>query len=229
LGLDGFATLYLDKLLRLQRLYRGLCHEDEMVGLLAHCTFNLNSRAASIDTPLHALLPFAHIDHVHPDALIALAASSKGENVTLEIFGEGVGWLPWKRPGFDLGVELKDYVHSHSGLRAVMLAGHGIICWGESSKACYENTIDLIARAADYLNVRLSKKPAFGGGLVEPKAPAERQRVAAALMPRLRGLMGGDAPKIAHFSDDARTATLLHSRQWGPPVPIIFCAPRLRH
>src|ERR1700722_9358163 len=155
--LDGFSTLYLDKLLQLQKLYRGVEHEDEMVGYLPHCTFNLNPRAASIDTPLHALLPFAQIDHVHPDAIIALAASSTGESATREIYGDAVGWLPWQRPGFDLGVQLKDYVHSRPGLRGVMLAGHGVIGWGDTSKACYENTLDLIARAAAYLNERVAK------------------------------------------------------------------------
>jgi len=145
--LDGFATVYLDRLLQLESLYRGGQHEDEMVGYLPHCTFNLNARAASIDTPLHGYLPFAHIDHVHPDAVIALAASSGGEAATEEIWGGAVGWLPWKRPGFDLGLRLRDYVARHKGLRGVMLAGHGIICWGNSSKDCYDNTIDLIAAA----------------------------------------------------------------------------------
>lgn len=98
--LDGFSTLYLDKLLRLEALYRGPAHEDEMVGYLPHCTFNLNPRAASIDTPLHAFLPFAHVDHLHPDAVIALATSSGGEEATRAIYGDSVGWLGWKRPGF---------------------------------------------------------------------------------------------------------------------------------
>src|SRR5438128_5398648 len=101
--LDGFATLYMSKLEQLKKLYRGPEHEDEMVGYLPHCTFNLNPRAASIDTPLHGLLPFAHIDHVHPDAIIALAASSGGEAATRGIWKGAIGWLPWKRPGFELG------------------------------------------------------------------------------------------------------------------------------
>lgn len=134
--LDGFSTLYLDKFRATEKLYRGVAFEDEMVSYLPHCTFNLNPRAASIDTPLHGLLPFAHIDHVHPDALIALAASSGGEAATREIWGGAVGWLPWKRPGFELGVQIRDYVKAHPGLRGVMLAGHGIICWGETSQAC---------------------------------------------------------------------------------------------
>jgi rhamnose utilization protein RhaD (predicted bifunctional aldolase and dehydrogenase) len=110
MGLDGFATLYLAKLRSLEQLYRGLEHEDDMVGYLPHCTFNLNTRAASIDTPLHALLPFTHVDHVHPDAMIALAAAADGEQATQAIWSGSVGWLPWQRPGFDLGLTLRDYV-----------------------------------------------------------------------------------------------------------------------
>jgi len=215
MGLEGFATLYLEKLLKLKALYRGVAHEDEMVGYLPHCTFNLNSRAASIDTPLHALLPFAHIDHVHPDALIALAASSSGESATREIFGSTVGWLPWQRPGFDLGMKLKEYVQSHTKLRGVMLGGHGIVCWGESAQACYDNTIDLIARAAEYLNARLAEGASFGGHLLGPSLPSDRRRVAAALMPRLRGLMGAQGYKVGHFTDDAETQEFLGSRDFA--------------
>jgi rhamnulose-1-phosphate aldolase/alcohol dehydrogenase len=214
MGLDGFATLYLDKLLGLQARYRGLACEDDMVEFLPHCTFNLNPRAASIDTPLHALLPFAHIDHVHPDSLIALAASSNGESATREIFGPRIGWLPWQRPGFDLGVKLKDYVQSHPGLRGVMLAGHGVIGWGDSAKSCYDNTIDLIARAAEYLNARLSSGPSFGGCLLDDQLPSERRGVAAALMPRLRGLLGPDY-KVGHFTDDAETLEFVGSRDFA--------------
>lgn len=213
--LDGFSTLYLDKLLRLQKLYRGVEYEDEMVGYLPHCTFNLNPRAASIDTPLHCLLPFTHIDHVHPDAIIALAASSNGESATHEIYGDTVGWIGWKRPGFDLGVRLKEYVKTRPQLKGVMLAGHGIICWGDTSKDCYDNTIDLVARAAAYLNQRLAKGPAFGGELVAPESAEERARIAAALMPRLRGLMVGSADKIGHFTDDEETLEFVGSRNFA--------------
>jgi len=125
--LDGFATLYLERILRLEALYGGVDHEDAMVAYLPHCTFNLNSRAASIDTPLHGLLPYSHIDHVHPDAVIALAAASSGESASREVWRGAVGWLPWQRPGFDLGLRLRDYVAQHPGLRGVVLAGHGLI------------------------------------------------------------------------------------------------------
>jgi rhamnulose-1-phosphate aldolase/alcohol dehydrogenase len=213
--LEGFATLYQDKLLGLEQLYRGVEHEDEMVGLLPHCTFNLNARAASIDTPLHSYLPFAHVDHVHPDAIIALAASSGGEAATREIWGGKIGWLPWKRPGFDLGLRLRDYVAKNRGLRGVMLAGHGIICWGDTAQACYKNTIDLIADAARYLNERMVKRPAFGGQRVAPLAPAERAAEAALLMPRLRGLMQGATSKVGHFCDDPQTLEFVASEKFA--------------
>ena len=213
--LDGFSTLYLDKFRATEKLYRGVAFEDEMVGYLPHCTFNLNPRAASIDTPLHGLLPFAHIDHVHPDAIIALAASSGGEAATREIWRGKIGWLPWKRPGFELGVQLRDYVKANSGLRGVMLAGHGIICWGNSSKACYENTIGLIADAASYLNARLAARPAFGGEAVAPLEPTARAALAARLMPRLRGAMPGERSKVGHFSDDAETLEFVGSKDFA--------------
>ncbi|MEA3180658.1 MAG: hypothetical protein QOI59_4181 [Gammaproteobacteria bacterium] len=215
MGLDGFATLYQDKLLGLEQLYRGVEHEDEMVGLLPHCTFNLNARAASIDTPLHSYLPFAHVDHVHPDAIIALAASSGGEAATREIWGGKIGWLPWKRPGFDLGLRLRDYVAKNRGLRGVMLAGHGIICWGESAQACYHNTIDLIAAAARYLNERMAKHAAFGGQRIAPLSLTERAAEAAQLMPRLRALMTGSTSKVGHFCDDAETLEFVCSRNFA--------------
>jgi rhamnulose-1-phosphate aldolase/alcohol dehydrogenase len=198
--LDGFATLYQDKLLTLENRYRGPDDDDRMVGYLPHCTFNLNARAASIDTPLHSLLPFAHVDHVHPDAIIALAASSGGEAATREIWGGRIGWLEWKRPGYTLGVQLRDYVKGNPGIEGVMLAGHGIICWADSSKACYEHTIRLIADAANHLNAKLAGRPAFGGQVVAPHP--DRAAIVAELMPRLRGLMTGGRRKIGHWSDD---------------------------
>ncbi len=209
--LDGFSTLCLAKLLSLEKLYRGLAHEDEMVDYLPHCTFNLNPRAASIDTPLHGYLPFAHVDHVHPDAVIALAASSEGPSATREIWSGEVGWLPWKRPGFDLGLRLRDYVAANPHLKGVILAGHGIICWGDTSKACYQNTIQLIAQAAEYLNAKLKKWPAFGGQSIAPLPADGRMKVASRLMPKLRGLMVGNRPKVGHFSDDAEALEFVGS------------------
>jgi rhamnulose-1-phosphate aldolase/alcohol dehydrogenase len=211
---DGLASLYLSKILGLEKLYQGVEHEDEMVGYLPHCTFNLNPRAASIDTPLHAFLPYAHIDHVHPDAIIALAASSDGEAVTRKIWDGKVGWLPWKRPGFALGLALRDYAAAHPDSRGVILAGHGIICWAETSKECYENTIALITDAANFLNGRLALGPAFGGWIVPPLPSLERKAIASKLMPKLRGLMSGERFKVGHFSDDPETLEFVGSRDF---------------
>jgi rhamnulose-1-phosphate aldolase/alcohol dehydrogenase len=207
--LDGFSTLYQDKLLGLEAHYSGPDDDDKMVGYLPHCTFNLNARAASIDTPLHSMLPFAHVDHVHPDAIIALAASSGGEAATRQIWGGKIGWLPWKRPGYTLGVMLRDYVKANPHVEGVMLAGHGIICWADSAKACYDHTVQLIADAAAYLNDKLADKPAFGGPVVATNA--HRAVCAANLMPRLRGFMTGARSKVGHFSDDGEALEFVNS------------------
>ena len=203
--LDGFATLYLDKVLGLERQYRGIAFEDEMVGLLPHCTYDLNPRAASIDTPLHAFVPLAHVDHVHPDAIIALAAARDGAAATEEIWGGRVGWLPWQRPGFDLGLKLRDHIARNPHQVGVMLAGHGIICWADTSQACYRQTVGLVADAASWLNRRLERGPAFGGAAVAPQPPVDRAAAAARLMPTLRGLMTSTQGKIGHFADDRET------------------------
>ncbi|AXB80339.1 bifunctional rhamnulose-1-phosphate aldolase/short-chain dehydrogenase [Novosphingobium sp. P6W] len=209
--LDGFATLYQEKLLSLERHYAGPEDDDKMVGYLPHCTFNLNGRAASIDTPLHSLLPFAHVDHVHPDAIIALAASSAGEEATKAIWGGKIGWLDWKRPGYTLGVQLRDYVAANPYLEGVMLAGHGIICWADSAKECYEHTVGLIADAANHLNSKLAGKPAFGGASKSALSSTDRAAVAADLMPRLRSLMTGARRKVGHFSDDGEALEFVNS------------------
>jgi rhamnulose-1-phosphate aldolase/alcohol dehydrogenase len=215
--LDGFSTLYQEKLLGLEKHYAGPDDDDKMVGYLPHCTFNLNARAASIDTPLHSLLPFAHIDHVHPDAIIALAASSGGEAAAHAIWGGKIGWLPWKRPGYTLGVQLRDYVKANPGVEGVMLAGHGVICWADTAKACYDHTVTLIADAATYLNDKLSEKPAFGG--IAVRSRDDRVSIAAKLSPKLRGLMPNakDAArtKIAHFSDDIETLEFVGSKDFA--------------
>lgn len=212
--LDGFSALYLDKLRSLEKLYRGDEYEDEMVAYLPHCTFDSNPRAASIDTPLHAYLDFPHIDHVHPDVLIALAAASNGEEITAEIWGESVGWLSWQRPGFELAMRLRALVASKPDLRAVMLAGHGVICWGDTSKSCYENTLDLVNTAAKFLNQKLTDGPAFGGQALAPLGSSERRARMAQLAPVLRGLMSADQPKVCHYSDEPETLEFVCSEDF---------------
>ncbi len=145
--LDGFATLYMEKLEALKRLYRGLAYEDEMVGYLPHCTFNLNPRAASIDTPLHAFVPKKHVDHMHPDAIIAIAASQNSRELTQKIFGDEIGWLPWKRPGFELGLWLEKFCRDNPHARGVILESHGLFTWGDTAREAYETTVEIINRA----------------------------------------------------------------------------------
>jgi rhamnulose-1-phosphate aldolase/alcohol dehydrogenase len=215
MGLDGFATLYQDKLLSLEARYSGRAHEDEMVGYLPHCTFALNPRAASIDTPLHAFLPFTHVDHVHPDALIALAAASGGAKATDEIFGGEVGWLSWQRPGFDLALRIRDAVKANPKLRGIVLAGHGIICWADTSEACYVNTIDLIARAAKYLNARFAEQPAFGGEATAPLPADARAKRAAEVLPILRAIASAETQKIGHFDDSPEVLEFVCSADVG--------------
>jgi rhamnulose-1-phosphate aldolase/alcohol dehydrogenase len=201
MGLDGFATLYMDKLLALPALYHGPEDEDRMVGLYPHCAFNLSSRAASIDTPLHGLIDKAHVDHVHPDAVIAIAAAADGEKLTREIYGEEVGWLPWLRPGFELGLKLRDFVREHPKAKGVVLESHGVFAWGESAKACYETTLDVINRAIRFLGQHNAGNAGLGGPKFAALPPARRLAIAAAVMPRIRGLISTEHPKVGHFDD----------------------------
>ena len=199
--LDGFATLYMDRLRALKSLYRGVAHEDEMVGYLPHATFNLNPRAASIDTPLHAYVPHPHVDHMHPDAIIAIAASKESRALTQEIFGEEIGWLPWKKPGFELGLWLEKFCLENPAAKGVILESHGLFTWGDTPKACYETTIATINKAIAWFETLTAGTPAFGGPAVAPLAPAERRAVAARLMPKIRGLISADRKKLGHFDD----------------------------
>src|SRR5271154_4103430 len=183
--LDGFSTLYLDKLLSLKSIYRGLEHEDEMVALYNHCTFNLNPRATSIDTTLHGFVPHRHVDHVHADAVIAIAASENAETLTKEIYGGELGFLPWQRPGFDLGLKLGAMARDNPQYEGVVLGGHGLFTWGPSSKQCYETTIATINRAVAWLAAK-GEGPAFGGAVATPLPPARRREIVARLMPAIR-------------------------------------------
>ena len=213
--LDGFATLYQERLLALESKYRGPDFEDEMVDYLPLCTFNLNARAASIDTPLHALLPFRHVDHVHPDAIIALAAAKDGEEVSRKIWGGRIGWLPWRRPGFELAVQLRALVKAQPELEGVILAGHGLISWADDARQCYARTVELIGDAARYLNALADGAFAFGGFARSVLAPQVRREVATAVLPSLRALVSQQQPKLAHFSDDAETLEFVSSNQFA--------------
>ncbi len=216
--LDGFSTLYLDKLNALKDLYRGLAHEDEMVGYLPHCTFNLNPRAASIDTPLHAYLPYAHVDHMHPDAVIAIAATADGERITQQVFEGQVGWLPWLRPGYELGLRLAAYVAAHPGLRGLVLGGHGLFTWGDDAKRCYENTVGVIAQAQAWLQRERTarKSVAFGGAKHEPLADDAAEATLARVLPVLRGLASRSGHKLAHVDRQPAVMEFVDSRELEP-------------
>ena len=212
--LDGFATLYQEKLLALERLYRGREQEDDMVPLLAHCTFGLNPRAPSIDTPLHAFLPYAHIDHMHPDAVIAVAASRDGERLTEEIWGGAIGWLPWQRPGFDLGLQLRDLARARPEITGIVLGGHGLFTWGEDSRSCYEHTLEVIRKAAAFLRARRAAV-AFGGEKSPAWSPERRSDCASLLAPKLRGRVSTENFKVAHFDDSPDVLEFVGSEQLG--------------
>ncbi len=210
--MEGFATLYMDKLRALKGKYRGLAHEDEMVGYLPHCTFNLNPRAASIDTPLHAYVPKRHVDHMHPDAIIAIAAARDSKALTQEIFGDQIGWLPWKKPGYELGLWLEKFCLENPEAKGVVLESHGLFTWDDDAKACYELTLAIINKAMAFFEERTSGRPAFGGAVHLSLAAAERQAVAARLMPAIRGYVSGQQHMVGHFEDSDTVLEFVNSR-----------------
>ena len=209
--LDGFSTLYLDKLLGLKSVYRGLAYEDEMVALYNHCTFNLNPRATSIDTTLHGFVPHAHVDHVHADAVIAIAASENAEALTHEIYGGELGFLPWQRPGFDLGLKLGAMAEANPQYKGVVLGGHGLFTWGPTSKDCYETTLAMINKAAQWLGAN-TPGVAFGGPRYEALPRTERRDVAARLLPAIRKRISAGERKIGHFTDAPAVMEFVNSR-----------------
>ncbi len=199
--MDGFATLYMEKLNALKGLYRGVEFEDEMVGYLPHCTFNLNPRAASIDTPLHAYVPQKHVDHMHPDAIIAIAASANSKELTAKIFGNDIGWLPWKRPGYELGLWLEKFCLENPEAKGVVLESHGLFTWADTAEDCYGLTIDIINKAIEWFERETAGKAAFGGKKHETLPIEERRKVAAALMPAIRGMVSKEVHMMGHFDD----------------------------
>lgn len=208
----GLAALYVDKLHSLKKIYKGLEFEDGMVELFNHCIYDLNSKAPSIDTPLHAFLPFKHIDHLHPDAAIAIAASKDGEAITKKIFDGQIAWVPWQRPGFDLGLQLEKALKDNPGIRGIMLGAHGLFTWGDTSYECYMNSLEVIDKASEYLNENYGKKrPVFGGQKIKSLDKAKRIEQASILSPVLRGLASSYARMVGHFTDDDRVLEFINS------------------
>lgn len=217
----GLAALYVDRLRSLKNIYRGVEHEDEMVELFNHCIFDLSSKAPSIDTPLHGFLPFAHIDHLHPDAAIAIAAAKDGKKITEELFGGTIGWVEWKKPGFELGLQLKQCLDENPGIRGIMLGSHGLFTWGDTAYESYLNTLEVIEICSEYLNQNYGKKgPVFGGQKIESAAADQRKKQAAALAPVLRGLCSSKQHMIGHFTDDSRVLEFINSNDLDRLAPM---------
>ncbi|KQY12296.1 bifunctional rhamnulose-1-phosphate aldolase/short-chain dehydrogenase [Rhizobium sp. Root482] len=214
--LDGFATLYQEKLDALKGIYKRVHDEDRMVGFLPHCTFNLKPRAASIDTPLHGFVPFTHVDHMHPDAIIAIAASKRSRELTQKIFGADIGWLPWRRPGFQLGLDLEAFVKANPTARGVVLESHGLFTWANDAKDCYLLTLEIINKAIEWFAKETEGKTVFGGPVATSLPLAERRAIAARLMPEIRGRIGKAERKLGHFDDQDAVLEFVNSSDLRP-------------
>ncbi|WP_192349273.1 bifunctional aldolase/short-chain dehydrogenase [Algoriphagus sp. Y33] len=217
----GLAGLYVDKLRALKDIYRGLEFEDEMVELFNHCIYDLKSKAPSIDTPLHSFLPFKHIDHLHPDAAIAIAAAKDGEQITQDLWNGQIAWVPWQKPGFDLGLQLKQALDENPGIRGIMLGGHGLFTWGDTAYECYINSLEVIETASEYLTQNYGKKrPVFGGEKIQSLAPEKRKSQAAKLAPLLRGLASSENLMVGTFTDAPEVLQFINSNDLGKLAPM---------
>ncbi len=209
---SGLAALYVDRLRNLTNVYRGIEHEDEMVELFNHCIYDLNSKAPSIDTPLHGFLPFKHIDHLHPDAAIAIAAAKDGEKITKELFNGEIGWVGWQRPGFDLGLQLKTCLEENPGIKGIMLGSHGLFTWGDTAYESYINTLEVIEKCAVYIEEKVKANgEVFGGERLKSLNKDERTSQAAAIAPILRGFCSSERHMLGHFTDDERVLEFINS------------------
>lgn len=217
----GLAALYVDRMEQLKNVYGGVEFEDQMVELFSHCIYDLNSKAPSIDTALHGFLPFKHIDHLHPDAAIAIAAAKDGKKITHELFNGTVGWVDWQRPGFDLGLKLRECLDENPGIRGIMLGSHGLFTWGDTAYESYINTLEVIEKCADYLESNYEKKrPVFGGQKIQSLSAIERQKKASFLAPVLRGFCSNQSHMIGHFTDDARVLEFINSNDLSKLAPM---------
>ncbi|TDW96863.1 bifunctional aldolase/short-chain dehydrogenase [Dinghuibacter silviterrae] len=218
---SGLAALYVDRLRSLINVYEGVAKEDKMVELFNHCIYDLASKAPSIDTPLHGFLPFKHIDHLHPDAAIAIAAAKDGKRITRELFGGTIGWVEWQRPGFDLGLKLKACLDENPGIRGIMLGSHGLFTWGDTAYESYYNTLEVIECCAQYIEDNLGKKgPVFGGARMTSLDREARLRQASALAPVLRGLCSSRTGMVGHFTDDERVLEFINSHDLARLAPM---------
>lgn len=218
---NGLAALYMDRLLSLKNIYRGIDQEDEMVELFNHCIYDLASKAPSIDTALHGFLPFKHIDHLHPDAAIAIAAAKDGKKITQDLFAGAIGWVDWQRPGFDLGLRLKQCLDANPGIRGIMLGSHGLFTWGDTAYESYINTLEVIERCAQYLEDNYVKNgEIFGGAKITSLPKEERLAKASLLAPVLRGFCSSQTKMIGHFTDDDRVLEFINSNDLERLAPL---------
>ncbi|NDC74740.1 bifunctional rhamnulose-1-phosphate aldolase/short-chain dehydrogenase [bacterium] len=221
-GREFFSSLYQEKLLALQNVYharsdKGLKSqaEDDMVAMQAHATFNLNPRASSIDTPLHSFLPGKFVDHMHPNAIIAIAASANCQRLTQEIFGGQMAYVPWMRPGFELGLAMQAISKAQPGVKAIMMGQHGFISWADDDKACYTWTLDCIEKASAYIEAKYQAKggdaKAFGGQKYQTLAEEQRRATLAAILPWLRGQVSQQKRFIGTIQDDEKILRFVNS------------------
>lgn len=218
---SGLSALFLERLRGLENNYKGLAYEDEMVALFNHCIYDLQSKAPSIDTPLHGFLPFKHIDHLHPDAAIAIAAAKDGERITRELFEGKIGWVPWQKPGFDLGLQLKKCYEQNPTIRGIMLGSHGLFTWGNTAYDCYLNTLEVIEKCASYVEEKIQAQSAiFSGEKLQSLPTIQRQKQAAALAPILRGFCSSATKMVGHFSDDIRVLEFINSNDLEKLAPM---------
>ena len=220
---ENFSSLYQHKLLDLQKLYaaradKGLKSEaeDDMVGMYTHTTFNLNPRASSIDTPLHSFIPGQHVDHMHPNAVIAIAASANCQKLTQEIFAGQMAYVPWMRPGFELGLAMQAIVQKNPAVKSIMMGQHGFISWDDNEKACYTYTLDCIEKASAYIEAKYAAKggdaAAFGGAKYQTLDEAKRRATFATILPWLRGQVSKEKRFIGTIQDDARILRFVNSK-----------------
>ncbi|HEX4308495.1 MAG TPA: bifunctional rhamnulose-1-phosphate aldolase/short-chain dehydrogenase [Acidobacteriaceae bacterium] len=233
----GFATLYLDKLLAIEKQYKGVAQEDAVVDLYPMCTFGVNPTVASIDTPLHGFLPFRHVDHLHPDWAIAMAAAANGKEKMEEFnreFDHSLVWVPWQRPGFELGLMMRRAVSEKPGCDGIVLGGHGLFTWGETQRACYLNTLTMIDQLGQFVQGHIERKgkDLFGGAIRHPRD--DRKDVAMELLPFVRGRVSQqrrfigswvDLDEVLRFVNSKDGAALAHL---GTSCPDHFIRTKIR-
>jgi rhamnulose-1-phosphate aldolase/alcohol dehydrogenase len=211
LSFSGLSSLYMEKLNFMRSIYRGIEFEDEMVDLYINCMYDHKSAAPSIDTALHAFLPFRHVDHLHPDSIIAIAASKNSKEITKKIWGGDMGWLPWQRPGFDLGIKLSEYFASNPHIKGIMLEGHGFFTWGNTSFECYMNSLDAIEKAGEYIDYHSEKGKAFGGVKIKGFEKEVRLKKSADILPYLRSFCSEFKLMVGHYNDDPKVLEFVNS------------------